>query len=263
MIRGDSTGLSSPGGLAVNESGKLYVVNQGTNAITEYAPGVTGNSPPVATIVDSQPRYGVTIGIAVDGAGRVYVGTTNLPTSLDRAFNRVTVYAAGASGNVAPSAVIEGSNTGLNYPWGVAVDAAGNLYVAESWGGAVTTFPPGANGNVQPAATIVGPGWGPNVLTGLAVDTKRNVYVGDGSGKAYAFAAGATGNVLPLATIAGDKTDLNIPYSLAVDKEGRLYVANWMVNSVTVYAAGANGNVMPTLIIRGAAAGGLTSRGPH
>src|SRR5438034_4321005 len=48
-------------------------------------------------------------------------------------FRSVTVYAAGASGNVAPIATIGGSsstdNTGLNYPVGIARDGAGRLYV--------------------------------------------------------------------------------------------------------------------------------------
>src|SRR5438094_7993262 len=42
----------------------------------------------------------------------------------------VTAYAAGATGNATPTATIAGSNTGLNHPSGIALDAAGQLYVA-------------------------------------------------------------------------------------------------------------------------------------
>src|SRR5260370_42046613 len=46
--------------------------------------------------------------------------------------NSATVYAAGATGNATPIATIAGSNTGLTSPQGIAVDAAGRLYVANN-----------------------------------------------------------------------------------------------------------------------------------
>src|SRR3989442_7041473 len=44
----------------------------------------------------------------------------------------VTAYAAGATGNATPTATIAGSKTGLNQPSGVALDAAGRVYVANA-----------------------------------------------------------------------------------------------------------------------------------
>src|SRR2546422_1223272 len=39
----------------------------------------------------------------------------------------VTAYAAGATGNATPTVTIAGSNTGLNHPSGLALDASGRV----------------------------------------------------------------------------------------------------------------------------------------
>jgi hypothetical protein len=109
--------------------------------------------------------------LALDAAGNIYV--TN-----DRASNSITVYPAGSKGDVAPKAIISGSNTGLSTPRGIAIDSSGNIYVANASDGVVldgveedinetgpatiTVYPPGSNGNVKPFKTITGP------LTSLA-----------------------------------------------------------------------------------------------
>ena len=74
----------------------------------------------------------------------------------------ITVYAAGARCNATPTATIAGSNTGLNHPVGVALDAAGRLYVANSALSTITVFAAGATGNATPTATIAGSNTGLN-----------------------------------------------------------------------------------------------------
>ena len=75
-------------------------------------------------------------------------------TSGGIAGDTVTVYPAGSSGNATPSATIAGSNTGLDEPQGIAVDAGGNIYVTNygsQQGGndAVTVYAAGSNGNMR------------------------------------------------------------------------------------------------------------------
>src|SRR5580704_4529795 len=70
--------------------------------------------------------------------------------------NSVTVYAKRANGNIAPLWTIYGSNTGLNLPVGIALDASRNIYVTNSGANTVTVFAAGANGNVAPIRTISG-----------------------------------------------------------------------------------------------------------
>src|ERR1700674_4411542 len=77
----------------------------------------------------------------------------------------VTIYPIGSNGNVAPIGTIDGTATGLSGSAGIAVDAGGNIYVANAFGkpsgsapsGFVTVYPLGSNGNVDPIATISGP----------------------------------------------------------------------------------------------------------
>ena len=68
----------------------------------------------------------------------------------------VTVYAEGATGDATPIQDISGSNTGLNLPNDVAVDASGNIYVANYVGNSVTVYAAGATGNVAPIQDISG-----------------------------------------------------------------------------------------------------------
>ena len=175
-IAGTKTGLKSPNGLAVDAANKLYVLNEfgdsGSGAsITIYPPGADGNIAPEATIADGASKgaqLNSPAGLALDAAGNIYV--TN-----DGGSNSITVYAAGSKGDVAPKAVISGSDTGLSTPRGIAIDSDGNIYVANARDGVVsdeseddsdssekapatiTVYPPGSNGNVKPIKTITGP----------------------------------------------------------------------------------------------------------
>ena len=74
----------------------------------------------------------------------------------------MTVYAAGATGNVAPIQDISGSMTGLYDPSGIALNPLnGDIYVANSapgrkLGGKVTIYPSGSTGNIAPTGIIEG-----------------------------------------------------------------------------------------------------------
>ena len=70
--------------------------------------------------------------------------------------NTITEYAPGATGNVAPIAVISGGATGLSAPYGLTIDASGNLFASNAGANTITEYAPGATGNVAPIATIAG-----------------------------------------------------------------------------------------------------------
>src|SRR5207245_6458234 len=143
----------------------------------------------------------------------------------------ITVYAPGASGNASPSTTIAGSNTGLSWPWGIARDAVGNLYVVNSWSSSgstsITVYAPGASGNATPSATITGNNTGLSSPHGIALDAAGRLYVANGgSNTITVYAARATGNAAPIATIAGANAGLSGPMGLACDAGGRLDVGN-------------------------------------
>jgi 6-phosphogluconolactonase (cycloisomerase 2 family) len=155
-IGGSKTQLHSPLGVALDAGGNIYVSNYGTyssnGSVTVYAAGTNGNVAPIQTITGSNTGLVQPSNIALDANRNVYVtnsGYLSGPYS-------VTVYAAGANGNIAPIRTIEGSNTRLNEPNGVALGPSGNIYVTNYGADSVTVYAAGVNGNVAPIRTISG-----------------------------------------------------------------------------------------------------------
>ena len=134
-----------------------------------------------------------------------------------------------------------GSAARFNQPGGVAVDSAGNVYVADTGnstirkmtpGGLVSTLAgsagkPGSTDGTGKAAQFSGP-------TGVAVDNGGNVYVAD-NGNSTIRKISPAGEVRTLAGLAnsrgssggsGSVARFNFPYAVAVDTAGNIYVAD-------------------------------------
>lgn len=171
----------------------------------------------------------------------------------------ITVHAPRASGNVAPLRTISGDLTGLEVPYGVALDTAGNLYVTNGNPSIITVYAPGARGNVAPIRTIRGALTGLNNPIGLALDATGALYVANNDGNVSSitvYAPGASGNVAPLRTIMGPLTGLTSVHGVALDAGRKLYVTNGDTHrggphSIMVFAPGATGNVKPLRTIMG------------
>ena len=128
--------LSHPYSVAVDSNGVVYIADTGNSQIRRVdSQGVistinTGNSL-------QDPR-----GIAVDKAGNLYIADTgnNLVKKLAPDGSLTTIAGNGAccySGDGGPAL-----NAQLNAPWGIAVDTAGNIYVADTGNGAVRQLAP-------------------------------------------------------------------------------------------------------------------------
>src|SRR5580698_8865973 len=248
------TGLSQPQFAAVDANGNIYVTNPFTMSVTIYAKGSNGNVTPFATIGGSNTGLNFPEGVALDSSGNIYV--TNCAGCNDNTGTpSVTVYAAlGISPgliNVAPTATITGSNTGLMSPEGIAVDStSGDIFVADSEAASVFEYSAGSNGNVAPSATVSGGNTGLMSPTGIAERAGGDIYVADSVAvSVFVFSAGSTGNISPTATIKGGKTGLNKPLGIAVDSSN-IYVTN-SGPTVTVYSDGSSGNASPTATIEG------------
>jgi len=244
VVAATSAGVSATATVTVTGgvAGKpLYVVNSQGNSVTVYAAGASGNATPTATIVGGNTGLNFPYGIALDGAGNIYV--TNADGVGPDGTTGIRVYAAGASGNATPMATIPDFAS----PLGIALDAAGNIYVADQGDQTIKVYAAGA-GNATPTATI---NYGPTPW-GIALDGAGKIYVTNPALYSITvYAAGASGNATPTATIAGGNTGLNSPQGIAVDGAGNMYVANTGNNSITVYAAGASGNATPIATIAG------------
>jgi sugar lactone lactonase YvrE len=188
------------------------------------------------------------VGLAVDASKNLYIAdyygwirkvtaSTGVITTL------AGIGSNGYSGDGGPATSAQFYN-----PLAVAVDTAGNVYVADSNNGAVRMI---SNGIIT---TIAGSGilsytgdGGPaalaqfSAITGIAVDAQGNIYVADTSNDAIRlFPLGGT-----VSTIAGNGTqgytgdggtstvaELNNPQGLAVTSSGNVYFADTGNNSV-------------------------------
>ena len=294
-IAGAKTKLDSPQGIALDSSGNIYVTNiaggsSNTGTVTIYSPqgSKTGtlDEPPIATIAGADTGLYNPLGIALDSSGNIYVA--NCASCRGGSGDRVVVYSPRGSRkgtlNEAPTAIITGADTGLNYPAGIALDSSGKIYVTNAGsdpsGSSVTVYPPqaGSTGtlNEAPIAMISGANTGLafsfEFPAGIALDSSGKIYVANDQGgpsatgtvTVYSPLGSDTGTLdeMPTATLGNSDTGLYFPVAVAFDSSGSIYVANQSsleggsgVDSVTIYPAGTNGNVAPTATISGAGTG--------
>lgn len=259
-IAGPATGLDGPLQIAFDSGGRLYVANTLSDTITVYPPGANGNVAPVATIAGPSTGLSGPSGVAVDADDTLYV--TNVGPPGGPPVSTVTVYLAGATGDVAPIATIAGPDTGLRRPTAVGVDGAGRIYVGNfappfgPFAGSVTVYSPGASGNVAPVATITDSTTGIRGIQALHVDEAGSVSVTlTFASTVKTFAPGANGVVAPIATITGPSTEMEGPIGIVVDASERTLVANYNLDTITAYPSGANGDVAPIATITGPATG--------
>jgi hypothetical protein len=247
----DGTGsvarFNSPLGVAVDSAGNVYVADSGNNSIRKVTPagGVTtlaglAGSSGSADGTGSAARFNSPRGVAVDSAGNVYVGDRINDTIRKVTPAGVVTTLAGLAGCVG-SADGTGSAARFYSPSGVAVDSAGNVYVAD-WlndeirkvtpAGVVTTLAglAGSSGNADgrgTAARFYRPYY-------VAVDSAGNVYVADFCNHTIRKVTPA-GVVATLAGLAGsygspDGTGsaarFTGPSGVAVDIAGNVYVAD-------------------------------------
>jgi len=233
----------SPEGLALDKSGNLYVSDTYNNRIRKIAPGgmvttfagsgLQGSADGGSTFAS----FNVPIGLAMDATGDLYVADSgNHTIRMVTPSGFVSTFAG--SGNI-------GRNDGMgifasfNGPYGIAIDAANNLYVTDAGNNEVRMITP--TGYVSTLAGGVGGTYvnGPGTLArfdgilGIAIDKAGNLYVDDEgnlcireitpSGVVSTFAGnGATG---PLSTLL-------IEDGPALDNSGNVYLTDMFNNQI-------------------------------
>jgi hypothetical protein len=252
-----SATLNLPRGVAVDGAGNVYVAepyNNKIRKITAAGAVTTLAGTGTAGALDGPGTSATFRGpssVAVDAAGNVYVGDYS-----NQKIRKIT--AAGFVTTLAGTGVRgadDGPTTSATFssPYGVAVDAAGTVYVADAnnqkirkitAAGVVTTL-----AGTGTAGALDGPGTSAtfNGPIGVAVDAAGTVYVTDANNQKIRkiTAAGAVTTLAGTGTASaldGPTTSatFNNPFGVAVDGNGNVYVGDYSNNKIRkITAAGA------------------------
>src|SRR6266480_1561147 len=259
-----SASVSGPAGVAVDADGNLYIANYSTHRIrkVDAATGiittVAGNgNPSFAGEGGAATSAGVYVptGVALDVSGNLYIadyGNQRI-RKVDAASGIITTVAGNGSSAFAGDGSAA-TSASLNSPAGVALDASGNLYIADpnnnrirkvaAATGIITTVAGGGSslgdGGAATSASLYDP-------TALTLDASGNLYIADQNNHRIRKVDAATGIITTVAgngspAFAGDggaatSASLNYPDRVALDASGNLYIADQRNNRIRRVAA--------------------------
>ena len=246
--RGDSARFSEPSGVAVDKNYNVYVADSGNCIIRKISP-----SGDVITLAGTPNVIGNTDGkgadalffnpnaITVDGSGNVYV-TDYYNHNIRKIAPEGTVSTVAGLHGVSGAADGLGTTARFLNPSGLDIDAAGNLYVADSGNntirkiskaGLVSTIA----GSASEVGNIGGKGTDArfNCPSGVRVDASGCVYVADSGNNAIrridasmnvTTMTGCNVNFIGDQDGSGSEARFQDPTGMAVDVTGNIYLAS-------------------------------------
>jgi uncharacterized protein (TIGR03437 family) len=140
-----SASLNYPSGIAVDASGDLFIADTSNNLIRKVSSSgiittvAGGGNPPYPSDGDGGPATSASLknpsGIGVDTSGNLFIADTGDNLIRKVSANGIITTVAGG-GNPAYPSVGDGGpaiSASLSYPGGIAVDASGNLFIADTY----------------------------------------------------------------------------------------------------------------------------------
>ncbi len=140
VISGPHTGITSPRGLALDGSGRLFVADQTTNKVLVFEPDAIGDATPVVVLTGlHSPDH-----LFVDQLLNIYVS--------NKGDNSIRVFITTGPQSWSPSSTITSAD--MRQPTGVAADQMGRVAVGTI--GGILFFEPNPDGQVKPASALRG-----------------------------------------------------------------------------------------------------------
>jgi len=251
-VQATTVPLLIPGGLAYDSLGNLYIAATNDHVVRVVSPagvintyagtgaqGFSGDGGAATSAQLDSPT-----GIAVDSNNNVYIADTHnnrirevlASTGVINTIAGTGAAGLGGDGGAATSAV-------LNYPTAVAVDSAGNVYIADTNNHRIREIKSGTistvagdseqfyigNGGLATAAGLDSP-------NGVAVDSAFNIYIGDTHNHRVRLVTFTTGIITTYAGtgvktytadgVAANTSGLARPRGLAIAPNGTLLIAD-------------------------------------
>lgn len=253
---GSAALFNDPWGVGIDLLGNVYVADQRNNAIRKITPqGLVTTLGTLAVRKGSNDGFGPNarfnspLGVAVDRLGNVFVADQNNHTIRKiTAAGDVSTFAgqAGVSGDIDGAA----SAARFNYPADVAVDALGNVFVADWLNDSIRKITPDGVVSTYAGTGFSGSTDGPGSVarfsfpTGIDVDALGNVYVADSGNNTIRMIL-PTRQVMTIAGLAGSKGSVDgqgssarfdNPNDVAVDAAGNVFVTdsfNYTIRKIT------------------------------
>jgi sugar lactone lactonase YvrE len=238
-----SVTFNFPNGVAVDPSGNIYVADEDNSAIrqintsgvtTTFAGnGLTGSK----NGADTAARFFAPTGVATDASGNVYVADNG--NNLIRKITPQAVVTTFAGSGIRGSTNAMGAAASFNQPQALAVDAGGNVYVADEGNNLIRKITPAglvttvAGSGTSGSANGKGTAASFNGPAGIAVDASGNLYVGDSNNNVVRkIATDGTVTTLAGTGVSGSANGaltaatFNSPQGVAVDQYNRVFVAD-------------------------------------
>ena len=247
--------LYTPGGVAVDSAGNVFIADTVHNAIREVMKssgkiitvagngsfGYSGDGGPATSAALSSPS-----GVALDAAGNIFIADTfhHVIREVVKSSGKIiTVAGNGTYGNTGDGG--PATSAQLNAPYAVALDSVGNLFIADTNNHEIREVVKSSGKIIKVAGRgdygYSGDG-GPatsarlDYPTGLAIDSAGNLFIADSDNDVIREVIKSTGKI---STVAGNGTSgyggdggratsakLHDPYSVALDSAGDLFIAD-------------------------------------